>query len=66
MFRFFSADITPVFSVKWSPEIIIICWFTQETFVIIKAEKGYAAYFWWNMIYFVCSKEQHLFKIEFL
>ncbi len=28
--------ITPVFSVTWSSEIIIICWFAaQETFLII-------------------------------
>ncbi len=28
--------ITPVFSVTWSSEIILICWFTvQETFLII-------------------------------
>ncbi len=37
--------ITPVFSVTWSSEIIIICWFAaQETFlIIINVENSCAA-----------------------
>ncbi len=41
----FSATITPVFSITWSLEIIIICWFSaQETFhIIINIEISCAA-----------------------
>ncbi len=36
--------ITPVFSVTWSSEIILIYWFTaQETFIIIHFENSCAA-----------------------
>ncbi len=67
--------ITPVFSVTWSSEIIIICWFAaQNTFLIINnIENSYAAkYFYWkhdtfftNQIHkwIESSKEQHLFEI---
>ncbi len=67
--------ITPVFSVTWSSEIIIICWFAaQETFlIIINVENSCAAqYFCGNRhtLFFrihrwiESSKEQHLFEIE--
>ncbi len=43
--------ITPVFSVTWSSEIILICWFAaQQTFLIIINVQN--------------SCEQHLFEIE--
>ncbi len=62
--------ITPVFSVTWSSEIILICWFAaQETFlIIINAEIRFAAqYFCGNgdkLHFHESSKEQHLFEIE--
>ncbi len=59
--------ITPVFSVTWSSEIILICWFAaQETFlIIINVEDSCAAqYFCGNRDAFYISKEQHLFEIE--
>ncbi len=67
--------ITPVFSVTWSSEIILICWFTaQETFlIIINIENSCAArYFcgnWYILLFRIhrwieSSKEQHLFEIE--
>ncbi len=68
--------ITPVFSVTWSSEIILICWFAaQETFlIIINVENSCAAqYFLWKLWYILffrihrwieSSKEQHLFEIE--
>ncbi len=65
--------ITPVFSVTWSSEIIIIYWFTaQETIlIIINVKNSYAAsYFCGNVDTFYLvgfsSKEQYLFEIEIL
>ncbi len=68
--------ITPVFSVTWSSEIILICWITaQETFlIIINVENSCAAsYFWKRVIHFYfharffdeqkVQKEQHLLEI---
>ncbi len=47
--------ITPVFSVTWSSEIIIICWFAaQETFlIIISVENSCAAEYVEIVIYFI-------------
>ncbi len=66
--------ITSVFSVTWSSEIILICWFAaQETFlIIISVEKCAASYFCgnWCILFFrilwliESSKEQHLIEIE--
>ncbi len=68
--------ITPVFSVTWSSEIIIIYWFAaQETFlIIINVENSCAAQYFcgnWDTFYFLriyrwieSSIEQHLFEIE--
>ncbi len=68
--------ITPVFSVTWSSEIILICWFAaQETFlIIINVEKNSCAaqYFCETVIHLFVrihrwiesSKEQHLFEID--
>ncbi len=41
----FSASLLPVFSVTWSSEIILICWFAdQQTFlIIINVENSCAA-----------------------
>ncbi len=49
--------ITPVFSVTWSSEIIIICWFAaQETFlIIINVENSCAAQYFcgnWCILFF--------------
>ncbi len=32
--------ITPVFSVTWSSEIILICWFAAQQTIIINVEKS--------------------------
>ncbi len=68
--------ITAVFSVTWSSEITLICWFAaQETFlIIINVENSCAAQYvlWkpWYILFFrihrwiESSKEQHLFEIE--
>ncbi len=65
--------ITPVFSVTWSSEIILIFWFAaQETFlIIINVENSCAAEYvcgkLWHYLFFrihrsiKSSKEQHLF-----
>ncbi len=62
--------ITPVFSVTWSSEIIIICWFAaQETFLInINVENSFCGngnIFHFRILWCVeILKEQHLFEIE--
>ncbi len=45
--------ITPVFSVTWSSEIIIIYWFAaQETFlIIINVENSCAAQYCWDLLF---------------
>ncbi len=54
--------ITPVFSVTWSSEIILICWFAaQETFLNIINDK--TNIFVENR-WIESSKEQHLFVIK--
>ncbi len=37
--------ITPVFSVTWSSEIILICWFAQEAFMIIVNVENFFFFF---------------------
>ncbi len=67
--------ITPVFSVTWSSEIILICWFAaQETFlIIINVENSCADEYFcgnWYILFFrihrwkESSKQQHLFVIK--
>ncbi len=67
--------ITPVFSVTWCSEIILIWWFAaQETFlIIINVENSCAAQYFcgnWCILFFrihrwiKSSKELHLFEIE--
>ncbi len=62
--------IITVFSVTWSSEIILICWFAaQQTFlIIINAEHSCPAkHFFVDIFFWIleCSlKEQHLFEIE--
>ncbi len=67
--------IPPVFSVTWSSEIIIICWFAaQQTFlIIINVENSCAAQYFcgnWYILFFKIhrwietSEKQHLFEIE--
>ncbi len=46
--------ITPVFSVTWSSEIIVICWYVaKETFlIVINVKNSCAASNFWNLIHF--------------
>ncbi len=62
------STISPVFSVTWSSEIILICWFTaQETFLIIRDENSYAdSYFCRNCDTFSSmNRKNHFFSINF-
>ncbi len=63
--RIFSI-VTPVFSVAWSLEIILIYWFAaQETFlIIISVKNSPALYFLWETKLIEGSKEQHLIETE--
>ncbi len=65
MQRWIFSIITPVFSVTWSSEIILICWFAaQETFlIIINVENSCAASYFCG-IGDTSFSEQHLFQIE--
>ncbi len=56
--------ITPVFSVTWSSEIIIICWFTaQETFlIIINVENGMLLKYFVKIVIFKNSLMTKKFK----
>ncbi len=62
--------ITPVFSVTWSSEIIIICWFTaQETWLLSMLSMCYFIFLWklWYILFFrilwlIKHLKQHLFE----
>ncbi len=60
--------VTPVFSVTYPLEVILICWFGQDTFlIIVNVENSCAALFFWGgqcyifffkIIWIESSKEQ--------
>ncbi len=51
-----SSIITPVFSVTWSSEIIIICWFdAHESFVVISVEFFFLSLLLMNMKFKVAA-----------